>query len=144
MKVIICGSTQWTYNEIARLHRESRLKGKCLLVIHGGEPAVVSVNKTVEIFKCGPHKHLPDIFVEWKPGCFMERVLHPEAELTQKKPEFFRRSDHSSCGFFTLAGPSVKTGGKIDNIEVLDIAPTFLSLLGEHVPDVMAGRELIL
>ncbi len=109
-----------------------------------GEPAVVSVNKTVDIFKCGPHKHLPDIFVEWKPGSFMERVLHPEAELTQKKPEFFRRSDHSSYGFFALAGPSVRTGGKIDNIEVLDIAPTFLSMLGEPVPDVMPGRELSL
>ena len=43
MKVIICGSPQWTYDEIikdqiVRLHRESRLAGKKLLVIHGGEP----------------------------------------------------------------------------------------------------------
>ena len=42
MKAIICGSPQWAYNEIvkdviAQLHRESRLKGKRLLIIHGGE-----------------------------------------------------------------------------------------------------------
>jgi predicted AlkP superfamily phosphohydrolase/phosphomutase len=72
----------------------------------------------------------------------MEQVRHPDAELKQKKPEFFRRSDHSSQGFFALSGPSVKKSGKIDNIEVLDIAPTFLSLLGEPVPDIMMGRKL--
>ncbi len=107
-----------------------------------GEPAVVSVNKTVEIFNCAPHEYLPDLFVEWKSGSFMERVRHPDAELKQKIPEFFRRSDHSTQGFFALSGPSVKKSGRIDNIEVLDIAPTLLSLLGEPVPDIMMGRKL--
>lgn len=48
MKVIICGSPHWGYNEIVKdvivqLHRESRLKGKHLLIIHGGEPGVETV-----------------------------------------------------------------------------------------------------
>lgn len=107
-----------------------------------GKPAVLSVNKTTEIFDCAPHEYLPDIFVEWKPGRFMEVVRHPEAELRQKKPEFFRRSDHSSYGFFALAGPSVKTRGKAGDIEVLDIAPTLMTLLGEPVPAIMTGRRL--
>ncbi len=43
MKVIICGSSQWSYDaivrdEIVRLNRESKSRGKKLLVIHGGEP----------------------------------------------------------------------------------------------------------
>ena len=42
LKVVICGSPQWTYhdavkNEIERLRGESRLTGKKLLIIHGGE-----------------------------------------------------------------------------------------------------------
>lgn len=42
MKVVICGSPQWTYedivkHEIDRLRRESRASGKKLLIIHGGE-----------------------------------------------------------------------------------------------------------
>jgi predicted AlkP superfamily phosphohydrolase/phosphomutase len=106
------------------------------------KPAVNSVEKTVEIFKCAPHEYLPDIFVEWKSGSFMERVRHPAGEIIQKRPEFFRRSDHSSRGFFALSGPSVKKCGKIGNIEVLDIAPTFLSLLGEPIPAVMTGHKL--
>lgn len=48
MKVIICDSPHWNYNEIikdeiARLNRESRLKGKRLLIIHGGELGVETV-----------------------------------------------------------------------------------------------------
>lgn len=107
-----------------------------------GEPAVLSVNKSTDIFNSPPHDDLPDIFVEWKPGSFMRSVSHPRAVLTQKRPEFFRRSDHSSYGFFALAGPSVKCTGKEDDIEVLDIAPTFMSLLDEPVPRVMSGRIL--
>ena len=38
-----------------------------------GEPAVLSVNKSTEIFGSRPHENLPDIFVEWKPGSFMRR-----------------------------------------------------------------------
>ncbi|MFI5324520.1 MAG: hypothetical protein ACHQ6U_13670 [Thermodesulfobacteriota bacterium] len=41
MKAIICGDPHWTYDEIVkdeivRLHRDSRLQGKYLLVIDGG------------------------------------------------------------------------------------------------------------
>lgn len=43
MRVIICGSPQWTYDEIVkdeivRLRRECRLSRERLLIIHGGEP----------------------------------------------------------------------------------------------------------
>ena len=42
MKVIICGSPHWTYDEIVkdeviRLRRDCRIKGQRLLIIHGGE-----------------------------------------------------------------------------------------------------------
>ena len=43
MRVVICGSPQWNYNqyvedEIVKLLRQSRLEGKQLLIIHGAEP----------------------------------------------------------------------------------------------------------
>jgi len=43
MRVIICGSTHWNYDEIVsdeifRLRRVARNKGKKLLIITGGEP----------------------------------------------------------------------------------------------------------
>ncbi len=89
-------------------------------------PAVHSVGRTAELFGYGPHTNLPGIFVECRPGKFMERVRDPDAEIIQKKPEFIWRSDHSSHGFLAMSGPYVTKLGKIADVNVLDIAPTFL------------------
>ena len=48
MRVVITGSKHWTFDryiedEIVRLEKESRLRGKKLLVIHGGEPGPESI-----------------------------------------------------------------------------------------------------
>ncbi len=106
------------------------------------EHAVTRVTRTVELFHCPPHMSLPDLFVEWKPGCFMQRVVHPRAELVQKKPDFYRCSDHSSNGFVAAAGPSIQRQGTVGDVQVLDLAPTFLFLLGESAPQRMSGRVI--
>ncbi len=106
------------------------------------EPAVTRVEKTVELFHCTPHPSLPDLFVEWKTGRFMQRAVHPKAELVQQKPDFYRRSDHSSYGFVAAAGPSIHKQGTLGDVHVLDLAPTFLSLLGEPIPERMTGQVL--
>ncbi|HWO41019.1 MAG TPA: alkaline phosphatase family protein [Candidatus Eisenbacteria bacterium] len=107
-----------------------------------GEKAVTTVARTVELFQCEPHVSLPDLFVHWKPGRFMERVRHPKTELTQKKPDFYRPSDHSRHGFVAAAGPSIKAQTQASDVEVLNLAPTFLSLLGEPVPPRMTGHPI--
>jgi len=48
VKVVICGSPQWTRDaivrdEIVRLRRESLKSGRKLLIIHGGEPGPETV-----------------------------------------------------------------------------------------------------
>jgi predicted AlkP superfamily phosphohydrolase/phosphomutase len=105
-----------------------------------GELAVTQLTRTVRAFRCDLPSSLPDLFVEWKPGRFMRRVLHPRAELVQGKPDFYRVSDHSKNGFVAAAGPSIGPRGALAETEVLDLAPTFLALLGEPVPDAMEGR----
>ncbi len=106
------------------------------------ERAVTRVARTVELFRCPPHVSLPDLFVEWKPGRFMRRVVHPKAELVQQKPDFYRRSDHSANGFVAAAGPSIRARGIMDDISVLDLAPTFLSLVGQSVPQQLTGTVI--
>jgi len=99
------------------------------------EPAVTRIAKTVELFHCEPHDSLPDLFVEWKPGRFMQRVVHSRAELMQQRPEFYRRSDHSSKGFIAAAGPAIQGQGDIGDVSVLDLVPTFLFLMGRPIPE---------
>jgi hypothetical protein len=102
---------------------------------------VKQVTRTVEAFHCGPPASLPDLFVEWKSGAhFMQRLVHPRAELVQPKPPLFRTNNHSSNSFMAAAGPSIQGRGALDGISPLDLAPTFLSLMGEPIPGMLSGK----
>lgn len=114
---------------------------KLLVDPQTGKPAVRQITRTSELFGCDPHSSLPDIFVEWDSGHgFMKRVTHPKVDLHQPVPEFFRGTDHSRNGFVASAGPSINGRGDIGDISLLDLAPTFLSLIGEPCPPELTGK----
>ena len=107
-----------------------------------GQPAVVRTTRTTEAFACGPPPSLPALWVEWKPGRVMTRVVHPRGELHQGKPDFYRRSDHGAQGFFAAAGPAITSRGNVGEVDVLDLSPTFLGLIGEPPTARMTGRPI--
>ena len=107
-----------------------------------GEPAVVGTTRTSAAFDCDPHPTLPDLWVDWKPGRFLRRVVHPGGELVQDRPDFYRRSDHGRQGFFAAAGPRIAARGDLGEVDILDLAPTFLALLGEPPATRMRGRPI--
>jgi len=108
-----------------------------------GQPAVERVDRTTEVFHCDVPTVLPDIFVRWQPRpYFIDQVVHPHADLMQEKPGFFRGSAHSESGFFAVAGSSFRRLGIIEEVALLDLAPTFLSLLNEAIPQKMSGRVM--
>lgn len=105
--------------------------------------AVQRVHRTVDVFGGGPPIALPDLFVEWRPRpYFQERIVHPRAELTQRQPSFCPGSEEVLSGLVTAAGPSITRRGDIGDVSVLDLAPTFLYLLGVPVPSTLTGRVL--
>ncbi len=106
------------------------------------EPAVARIARTMDLFGGKHHTSLPDLFVHWKPGRFMPRVVHPRAELVQRKLEFMRVSDHSDHGFIAAAGPSIGARGAVGEVLLLNLAPTFLSLMGHAVPNNLLGKCL--
>ena len=108
-----------------------------------GARAVRDVVRTVDLFGPKPPAVLPDMFIEWaEADHFMERVVHPKVELLQDRCEFHRSSDHSREGFVAAAGPSIVDGGDLGDIDPLDLAPTFLTLLGRQGHDDLAGKPL--
>lgn len=108
-----------------------------------GQPAIEKVMRMGEVFGCTPPEVLPDLVVHWK-SCahFVDRVVHPQAELVQARPEFCRDSDHSDHGFLAAAGPAIRQRGQIEEVAALDLAPTFLALLNEPKPTHMTGAVL--
>jgi predicted AlkP superfamily phosphohydrolase/phosphomutase len=107
-----------------------------------GGSVVNQVKRTIDVFGGGLPVTLPDLFVEWKPGHSMQRVVHPKCDLVQTRQEFFRVSDHSDHGFLAAAGPSIRGRGALGDVSLLDLAPTFLSLMGESQPEKLKGKVI--
>ena len=108
-----------------------------------GEPAIRRSVRTVDLFGGDPPRMLPDLFVEWEPrDYFVDRVEHPRTTLTQEPPEHFFNSQEKLEGFFAVAGPDIHARGDIGQVSGLDLAPTFLHLLGEPVPQEMDGTVI--
>ena len=106
-----------------------------------GEPAIRRTARAVDLFGGGPPELLPDLFVEWEPGPrFLDRVKHPKAELIQPKPTHFFDSQEKLEGFFAAAGPDIQGRGDLGEVEVLDMAPTWLQLLGVAPSADMKGK----
>ncbi len=105
-------------------------------------PAVDRMSRCVDLFG-DVSDVLPDLFVEFKPHShFLHRLIHPRGEITQRQPGYFRDTNHTRSGTFWAMGPSIQTSVSLGEVDPLDLAPTFLSLLGEAAPDCMKGSVL--
>lgn len=51
-------------------------------------------------------------------------------------------AENKKFGLFMAYGPNIKRGEKIDNVSILDLAPTILHLMDRPVPDDMDGKVL--
>lgn len=108
-----------------------------------GEPAVSSVLRPVDPREDPVGSTLPDLFVHWRPGGHLvKRVVHPGGELRQPKPGFLRDSYHGLPGFLFLSGAGAARCAS-GTCSVLDLAPTFLDLLGHPPSPAMPGRTLL-
>ncbi|MBC7790578.1 MAG: alkaline phosphatase family protein [Anaerolineae bacterium] len=126
------------HSVLARLESDLRL----LVDPVTGRCPVKSVVRSADWFGGGTPTLLPDMLVEWQASDrFIERLVHPKAELVQERPEFFRGSDHSLHGFVAAAGPGIGGRGELREIPLLDLAPTFLGLMGIAVDARMHGRR---
>lgn len=105
-----------------------------------GGRAVRTVHRSADLFGASLPTRLPDLFVEWEPSpVFRAQAMHPRGVLRQEPPAYFRDSYHSLAGFVIAAGPDVHGRGRAPALDVLHLAPTFLTLLGQSVPSFMTG-----
>jgi predicted AlkP superfamily phosphohydrolase/phosphomutase len=105
-----------------------------------GSAAVRAVHRSADAYGESVPSHLPDLFVEWEPTpVFRAQVVHPRGVLRQEPPAYFRDSYHSLEGLAIIGGPDIRATRAPVAIDLLDLAPTFLSLLDTPVPREMTG-----
>jgi len=108
-----------------------------------GEAAVELIERTCQLSNGAPPIKIPDLFVRWKGHRrFVDRLIHPQAEVRQKPAWYHRGSEHSGLGFFAATGPSITPRGRLDDVTSLDVAPTFLALMGQPIPPEVGGTPI--
>lgn len=138
---------------LARLRRELG----ALLDPVSGEPIVDAVRTAAEAFGPDHHPDVPDLLVTFRTDLGpLEECTSPTVGTvrvpffdplagggTEAWPHRTRSGDHTDVSTMWLRAPGLGPERTIDGADVLDLAPTVLSLLGVAVPPWMEGRPLV-
>ena len=106
-------------------------------------PAIREVKRGSALSGGEPPARLPDLFAHWAAvPHFIPTLKHPRVTVTQRQPQYYRNSGHWFEGYVIAAGPGVPRAGDLGRLALLDLAPTWLKLLGAAVPAGLLGRPL--
>jgi predicted AlkP superfamily phosphohydrolase/phosphomutase len=113
-----------------------------LVDLETGRPAVREVVRSRDVFPGERADDLPDLIVKW-PGDNPLQVVGSATlgEIRLPSPER-RCGAHRPTGFLLAAGPGITPGSRSGRVEIVDLAPTILHLLGLPVPAGLDGRIL--
>jgi predicted AlkP superfamily phosphohydrolase/phosphomutase len=113
-----------------------------------GEPLVAEVRRTREIFAEGPAlDRLPDLVVCWQdsPATHRAVVSSRFGRIERATPGRIpngRSGNHRPEGFVIARGEAVPPGSSLNGVDILDLAPTALDLLGARRSEVMPGTPI--
>jgi predicted AlkP superfamily phosphohydrolase/phosphomutase len=105
-----------------------------------GKPAVEDVAFVKRDDPFDPDGPTADVVVIWSEPAYV--VRHPQHGRIGPLP-FRRTGEHSSNGFLVMSGPDIEPAGDLGLRPAHDVAPTLLHLLGEPVPEGVAGEPLL-
>lgn len=101
-----------------------------------GRPLVTDVWTREEAYP-GPHADLaPDLTLDPAGGAAVSIVRSDAVVGRRREPH----GNHRWEGIFVAAGPGIRTGARLGELSILDVAPTLLYGLDLPVPDDVAGR----
>jgi len=97
------------------------------------------VKRREELFAGRNAERLPDVFVE-----FLDQPYDAFMQ-DYDVPAVFQENDwangtHRRNGLYIGAGPALAAGPEVEGLEIFDVAPNVLHLLGFPIPEHMDGR----
>jgi len=121
---------------------EQELRG--LRNAESGAPVVAEVYRTQRLYAGAGHlDSLPDLCVLWNAASPVRAVeSRAYGRIEQGDRSAVRSGNHRPEGFFAAVGPQVDPSVPAKRGDILDIAPTVFSLLGQELPLDWDGRPL--
>jgi predicted AlkP superfamily phosphohydrolase/phosphomutase len=110
-----------------------------------GSRVVGEIYRIENIYKGGDLVGAPDLVVECSPRY---HTISPSEcvyyNLDDRKMFFNHKwsGKHHEKGIFILKGPAIKQGQKLDNLNIVDVAPTMLYLMNIPVSDDFDGKVM--
>ena len=108
-----------------------------------GEKVARGVFKKEEVYS-GPYmEEAPDILIDYlDPYQDSHSEPAPQHESVFNEPSSFFTSTHTRDGIFIASGSDIKPGGKLkdDQVDIQDVTPLILHLLGLEIPGDADGR----
>lgn len=110
-----------------------------------GEPVFAAAHERAEIFSGDCAEMAPDLMLDsWSAGYRVaparersDEFVIPPAPLAGVHEAW--SADHRPLGIFVAAGPRI-AGGRSEELDLYDVCPTALALLGQPVPADLDGR----
>ncbi len=101
-----------------------------------GRPVVLDVLTREEAY-AGPHEELgPDLSLVLADGAAMS-ILRSDTVVRRRE---YPLGNHQWQGVFMAAGPGIRAGVALEELSILDVAPTLLYSLDVPIPPDMTGR----
>jgi predicted AlkP superfamily phosphohydrolase/phosphomutase len=117
------------------------LRGK-LLALHDprtGERAISRALFREEIYSGRYTEIMPDLYLEPADGYLIRSGF---GDMVVDRLQI-AKSSHDSKGIFMAMGPDIEKGRPIHGASLMDLAPTFLHILGLPIPSDMDGKVLL-
>lgn len=112
--------------------------------------AVVSQVYQGEKLFSGPYvEQSPDLLVEWQNWHYYSYDLFTEEKTIFGDPTYWESGklrltgNHRPNGILLMKGQPIKTGQRIDDAGIIDLAPTLLYMVGASIPKEMDGKVLL-
>jgi predicted AlkP superfamily phosphohydrolase/phosphomutase len=107
-----------------------------------GRPIQLSAIRRNDLYHGPQAERCPDLYVQFDELRYLTSDLAGQPKLVTPITELgVDDGAHASAGFLAMAGPGVPALGRFEALDLLDVAPTILNLLGIAPPD-LDGRVI--
>jgi predicted AlkP superfamily phosphohydrolase/phosphomutase len=121
------------------LKNDIRQKLQALIDPSNGNRIIQKVYSKEEIYRGEYLPEAPDLIMDQAKGIHIPGGIGQQTIFDVPRRW---RAENKRFGIFMAYGPDIKQTGKIENVSILDLAPTILHLLGLGIPSDMDGRVL--